>query len=441
MKRILILPLVAGLIVWAYQAKAQLHSAPSCGVNTPASLTWGTDAGEFDWTPTGNLTYTATNVDGTGHTFTYTFSGNTATLASGAPYVSTELSAEDAITLYTNGLAAGTITLTIDISPAITGDVGMSLYHINGSSGSGGDKFTIHASHNNGAAIYPTFTEDTNPSYSSNATGELDSQDSGSGGTAGVNWSTSFIDQIVIVWDDCGICGSGFHGAAIGGIDFCGGPPCNADAGQFTNINGCAFLETSTIAPTHDTNHNATAGFTQTYALTNASGVIQDIATSPSFPAQSAGNYQVYAINYEDSGGISNYSIGNNISTVTGGCLVMSSVTFSVCACHFTANETITFNAAGGDIGTGSATTQYALTDAGGIIQALSSNTTFAGQTEGIYNIFAVTYDTASGISNLAINNNISTVTGSCADISNALGFGVCGANPRCGRYEAIIQN
>lgn len=435
------------LIAWTYQVKAQLHSAPSCGVNTSASLIWGTSAGEFDWTPAGNLTYTAANVGGSGYTFTYTVSGNTAGLTTSffgtdsSPLVASDLGPSDALELYTNGLAGGGVTITIDISPAISGDIGMSFYHINGSTGSGGDKFTVHASYNGGSPIYPTFTEDSNPSYTSNATGELDSQDAGSGGTAGANWSAPNIDQIVIVWEDCGICSSSSHGAAISGIDFCAGPPCLADAGAFTAIGGCGFLETATLAPTHDGNHNATADFTQTYALTDASGVIQAIAASPSFPAQVVGDYQVYAINYETSGGISNYNTGNNISSVTGGCLVTSNVAFSVCACNFAANETITFNAAGGDIGTGSATTQYALTDSGGIIQAISSNTTFPGQAEGVYNIYAITYDTASGISNLAVNNNISAVTGSCADISDALGFGICGADPRCGRYESIIQN
>lgn len=430
------------LLSWGYETKAQLHSAPSCGANTPTSLNWGTDAGEFDWTPSGSLTYTATNVGGTGHTLTYTFSGNTEALTNGAPYVSTDLSPIDALTLYTTGLGGGGITLTIDISPAISGEVGMSFFHINGSSGSGGDKFTISASYNNGAAIYPTFTDASNPSYASNsATGEVDSEGTGSNGTVGANWSGQLIDQIVIVWDDCDICSSSFHGTAIGGIDFCGGQPCFANTGTFAAIEGCAFLENSPVTISHNGDHNAAVDFTQTYALTNASGVIQAISMTPSFAAQSAGDYQVYAINYETVEGILNYNIGNNISAVTGNCLLKSSVDFSICACDFSVYETILFSASGGDIGTGTATTQYALVDAGGIIIGLSSNTTFPGQAEGVYNVYAVTYDTTSGISNLAINNHISTVEGSCADVSNALGIGICGGNPRCGRYESIIQN
>lgn len=428
-------------LFFCVKGQAQLHSAPSCGANIPVSLNWGTSTGEVNWTPTGNLTYSAVNVGDSGHTFTYTFSGNTAALASLSPYVSKELSTPDALTLYTSGLASGAITLTIDISPAISGEVGMSFFHINGSAGSGGDKFTVYATNGGGAPIYPTFTDDTSPAYSSNSSGVLDATGTGSGDTAGANWSTATIDQITIIWDDCGVCGSGFHGTAISGIDFCASSVCAPNAGSFSGLGGCNFIESSAVEITHNNDHNSNASYTQSYALTNASGVIQSISTTPSFGILAVGNYQVYAINYETSGGISNYSIGNNMSTVAGSCLQITNNSFQVCSCDYTNGQPIVFSAAGGDINTGSATTQYALTNSGGEILAIASNAVLPGQSEGIYYVYAVTYDTASGISNLIIGNNISTVTSSCFDVSVSLNIGVCGTIPKCARYESITQN
>ena len=44
-----------------------------------------------------------------------------------------------------------------------------------------------------------------------------------SGGDVGVNWSTTAIDEITIIWEECDVCSSNNHGMAIGGIDFCSG--------------------------------------------------------------------------------------------------------------------------------------------------------------------------------------------------------------------------
>ncbi len=414
---------------------AQLHNTPSCSPNIVTGLDWGTNSGEANWTPSGALTFN-TLVDG--HTFTYTLTGNTTTL-SGSPTIGSSLAGSTELELYTNGLGGGGITVTIDISPPIQGDVGMSFYHVNsGGAGSSGDKLTISASYLGGSTIFPTFTTPANADYTVNSgTGVADADGTGTDYRLGINWSTSFIDEITILWEDCNICSSDYHGVAIGGIDFCS---C-AYSGTFQAENACSFFDTDPLNLTHNNDHNSSGTHTQTYALTDNAGQILATNSSPNFAAQTEGDYQVYAINYETAEGISNYSIGNNISGVTGDCIYTSSVDFMVCSCSFKAQEPIIINTAGGSIGDGDMTIRYLLTDNSGIILGISPDPVFAGQAEGSYLVYSLAYETAEGISNLAEGNNVSVVTGSCFDLSSSLSIGVCGLIPTCARYELITKH
>lgn len=420
----------------SFSIQAQLHTSPSCGQNLNSELDWGTGANQVDWTPTGALNYT-TNIDG--HTFTYTFTGNTGTLASGSPLVGAALTTNEELELYTTGIGAGNITITVDISPPLEGDVGMSLFHINWG-GSGGDKLQVYASYLGGAPIYPTFTTPASPDYTVNSgTGTLDANNftTTSNGTAGANWNTSFIDKITIVWTECSSCSVAYHGLSIGGIDFC---TC-ANSGTFQAESGCSFYDTDAISLTHNNDHNSSGTHTQTYALTDNAGQIVAINSSPNFAAQAEGDYQVYAINYKTAEGISNYSIGNNINSVTGDCIYTSSVDFTVCSCSFKAQEPIIVNAAGGSIGDGDMTIRYILTDNSGVILGISPDPAFAGQAEGSYLVYSLAYETAQGISNLTVGNNVSSITGACFDLSNSLSIGVCGFIPTCARYELITKH
>ncbi|MFK7906312.1 MAG: hypothetical protein AB8B69_14365 [Chitinophagales bacterium] len=416
-------------------ANAQLHNTPTCAPNVVTGLDWGSGVGQSNWTPTGGLTY-STIVDG--HTFTYTFTGNTGTLADGSPYVSTELTTNNELTLYTNGIGVGNITITIDISPPIESDIGMSIYHIN-TGGLGGDKFTVSASYLGGSAIYPTFTTPASPDYTSNATGVLDATtvSSVANGTAGLNWTAPSIDKITIVWEECSTCSTNYHGMSLGSIDFCS---C-AYSGTFQAESACSFFDTDAINLTHNNDHNSSGTHTQTYALTDNTGQILVINSSPNFAAQVEGTYQVHAVNYETAEGISNYNVGNNISSVTGDCIYTSSVSFSVCSCSFKTQQPIIVNAAGGSIGDADMTIRYVLTDNSGVMLGISPNSALAGQAEGAYLIYSLAYDTAQGISNLTVGNNISAVTGSCFDLSSSLSIGVCGTIPTCARYESFTKH
>ncbi len=433
---------IISLVIWtllinSLSLNAQLHTNPSCSSNIATGLDWGTNAGEANWTPTGALTFN-TIVDG--HTFTYTLTGNTSTLADGSPFVDYSMASSGELELFTDGIGFGSnITVTIDISPPLEGDIGMSVFQINASAGSG-DRVQVFATYLGGAAIYPSFTTPSFPDYSLNSgTGTADATGSSTSANRilGANWSSALIDEITIVWRECSTCGVGYHGLAIGGIDFC---TC-AYSGTFQAESACSFFDTDAISLTHNNDHNSSGTHTQTYALTDNAGQILAINSSPNFAAQTEGDYQAYAINYEAAEGISNYSIGNNISSVTGDCIYTSSVAFTVCSCSFKAQEPIIVNAVGGSIGDGDMTIRYILTDDSGAMLGISPDPAFAGQAGGSYLIYSLAYKTAQGISNLSIGNNISSVTGSCFDLSSSLSIGVCGTIPTCARYESFTKH
>ncbi|MBX2926221.1 MAG: hypothetical protein KF852_00170 [Saprospiraceae bacterium] len=70
--------------------------------------------------------------------------------------------------------------------------------------------------------------------------------------------------------------------------------------------------------------NNTGNDYTQSYALTAPDGTILAISSTPEFNGLSNGTYFVYSINYETAGGISGYTVGQNISGVTGACLDIS---------------------------------------------------------------------------------------------------------------------
>jgi hypothetical protein len=88
----------------------------------------------------------------------------------------------------------------------------------------------------------------------------------------------------------------------------------NANAGTFATISSCIDIK-STIAPTHNNNHNATN--TQSYVLCNAQGIIMQVNTTPSFSTCGIGDFTVYAVNYPTNG-VTNLTVGTDITALTG---------------------------------------------------------------------------------------------------------------------------
>lgn len=210
-------------------ATLDLHSPPMCAAGvSPYVLDWAT----VSWT-NGSTSTSYSNVDGSGVTLSFNYTGATGkfgSIGSGpTPNIQDFFPSEtvDALSHYIGtGFASGeSITMSIDISPAIPANIAFDLYHVNGSSFSG-DNFQIYAEPSAGGAnIYPIFTGNGTSSWEDEGNGVIDAINGDLTGTnayVGVNFaSATYIDKIVLVWSDCDICGNGVHGWGMGNIEFC----------------------------------------------------------------------------------------------------------------------------------------------------------------------------------------------------------------------------
>ena len=210
----------------------ELHSSPTCsGSYVNHELIWSSSgSGGVDW-PDGSLSQTFNNVDNSGVSFSFSYSGETSKLAvlgDQTPCITGYLNNYDSDALghyvYTGFTGSG-ITLTIDITPAIPATMAFDFHHINGNS-SFGDEVQVYAvPESGGANIYPTLTANGSPSWEDDGNGTADANlisTSSNNAFVGVNFnSATLVDQLIIIWKNCDICGSGDHGMSIGNIEFC----------------------------------------------------------------------------------------------------------------------------------------------------------------------------------------------------------------------------
>lgn len=166
------------------------------------------------------------------------------------------------------------------------------------------------------------------------------------------------------------------------------------------------------------------ANITSQMVLTNTSGIIQYVsnANNTTITNVPVGNYLAYGITYDTSTN-PNLTVGGNINAV-GFCYKTTSIPLSVCDCN---NSSGTLSASvSGQTTIAGQVNKYALTDGKGNILAIDNVPTFTGYGNGIYNIYAISYDGAGTLNGLAINNNISSVSGSCVNVSQGTGYIVC---------------
>lgn len=81
--------------------------------------------------------------------------------------------------------------------------------------------------------------------------------------------------------------------------------------------------------------------------------------------------------------------------------------------CNFSEMDSIEIMVIGNNT-TADFTQSFALTDDNEVILDISSNSIFPPQPAGSYQVYALNYETACGISNYAVGNNMSAVTGKC---------------------------
>ncbi|MFN3783682.1 MAG: Ig-like domain-containing protein [Spirosomataceae bacterium] len=115
-------------------------------------------------------------------------------------------------------------------------------------------------------------------------------------------------------------------------------------------ISVCSLNEVCDFSQTQSISFNAAGGntdpaYTNLYALTDFAGVIVQTSLSPSFSAQTAGVYLVFNINYLTSEGITNASVGQSITNVTGNCFAISDP-LAIHVCQFLNLLTATNDAA-----------------------------------------------------------------------------------------------
>ena len=218
-------------ILFSTKGIAQLHTPPTCGENF--TLDWSSipsASNEFNWLAGGSLTNTFIDVDGSDIDFTITFSGETSTLGSWGsqtPKVGTSASGstDEYLDLYTSGFSSTGVTCTITFSSPIYA-LSFDLAHVN-SNGTNGDMYTIMATTTSGGTIYPTFTNSTNPSYTSNnSTGVVDANNSSTSGTnamVGINFlDADYITSVTFLWQNCSVCSDyAIHGSGLGNFSFC----------------------------------------------------------------------------------------------------------------------------------------------------------------------------------------------------------------------------
>lgn len=229
---------------------AQLHSEPACGENFTFDWSRNPSApNEYNWAP-GSLSNTFNNVDNSGIDINVQFTGDTYALGvwdgTQTPKVGNSSSnLFEGLDLYTRGFSSTGITCTFTFSSPIYA-LSFDMHHVN-QSGPNGDKYTIYAQTTSGATIRPTFTNSSNPSYTSNnTTGVVDANSSSTSGTnaiVGVNFSdTDYITSVTFVWQDCSICSpNNIHGSGLGNFSFCLPQTLDFD-GVNDYINRTAFL-------------------------------------------------------------------------------------------------------------------------------------------------------------------------------------------------------
>jgi hypothetical protein len=178
-----------------------------------------------------------------------------------------------------------------------------------------------------------------------------------------------------------------------------------------------------------NTGQNATAGYTTVYVLTDAAGGIINANLSNPFNAPAGGgNYLIYAVNY--SGAISNLAAGNNMNTVTGSCIAISSAPAALCVTSVCvqAGSSISFTNNGNQTAAGYVT-KYVLVDnsINQIVQEVTSPFTAPVNPGGSYSVYTVNYDGSRTAPTLTAGTDINSIGGACVALSAVpLKFDVC---------------
>jgi hypothetical protein len=240
--------IVISLFVLAttFTANSQiLHDNTCSSISTNFTLDWDETptSNQFNWSPNGSTSFTASNIQGSGNSISFSVTGATGTLASeggkSTPSINTTLSGgADALHISSSGLsAAQEIKVTMTFSPALAGDISFDIYNIREQFISGddpGQQVEIYGLTSGGYAIVPQLTDNGSPSWELEGPGVIDGNASSTTGTndqVGVNFrSISDISTITVILRRCSSCDLAPNTEfAIGDIDVCLTPDTDQD--------------------------------------------------------------------------------------------------------------------------------------------------------------------------------------------------------------------
>ena len=221
-----------------------LHDNSCSTISTNFSLDWDAtpSANQFNWTPQGNTSFTASNIEGTGNDITFSITGATTTLTTensiSTPGVTNSLSGGvDALHISSIGLdVSEEIRLTMTFSPALAGDISFDIYNVIELSGggAGGQQMEIFGLTSTGFAMVPELTDNGSPSWELEGPGVIDGNATSTAGTndqVGVNFrSISDISTITVIMRRCSGCANAANTEfALSDIDVCLTPDTDQD--------------------------------------------------------------------------------------------------------------------------------------------------------------------------------------------------------------------
>jgi hypothetical protein len=173
------------------------------------------------------------------------------------------------------------------------------------------------------------------------------------------------------------------------------------------------------------------ATYTTQYILADVSNKILATSSTTSFSNVAAGNYKLYALNYDTAKGVTGNTVNSTISSISGSCFdVSAAFPINVCpqegsACDYTVG-TVSFVSSGGNTTTDYATS-YVLTNADGIVTAISSTASFTVNTPGTYLAHGLNYKNDGSLTGLSVGQSLSVITASCVDVGTPAIIQVCG--------------
>jgi hypothetical protein len=239
--------LLASILLLPIFLHAQLlHDTNCSSISTNYTLDWdeSPSSNQFNWTPSGATSYTASNIQGSGNSISFSVTGATGTLdtegGKATPSVNTTLSGgADALHISSSGLDAGEeIVLTMTFSPALAGDISFDIYNIREQVillfDDPGQQIEVYGLTSSGYAIVPELSDNGSPSWELEGPGVIDGNATSTAGTndqVGVNFrSISDISSITVILRRCSNCDNATNTEfAIGDIDICLAPDTDQD--------------------------------------------------------------------------------------------------------------------------------------------------------------------------------------------------------------------